>query len=353
MPVRQHYLTLDGLRGLVAISVLFFHIVWQNGLGSLSPHGYLGVDFFFALSGFVIAIAYDARLQQGMGFKQFMIVRLRRLYPLFALGMALSAAVFILRMLPKGEFNTSEFVFASLNAFLISPFGRVEGNDYLFPFNSPAWSLFFEVAINAVYALAVTYLTLPRLLGVLAASAVAAIVMVTYHGSFDVGDSSSELFEGAIRVTFSFSGGVLLGRLMMAGRLRNMPTVSPALLSVVLLAIFLFPVTRFNFIFELVGVLLVFPLIVMLGAVREPSSRFEALAKFSGLISYPLYITHMPVVLISTYICVRLKLEGIALFTMIGITMVTAIMLAYLAAVCFDEPIRRFFRATSSPLPTS
>ncbi len=49
MPVRQHYLTLDGLRGLVAISVLFFHIVWQNGLGSLSPHGYLGVDFFFCL----------------------------------------------------------------------------------------------------------------------------------------------------------------------------------------------------------------------------------------------------------------------------------------------------------------
>ncbi len=125
------------------------------------------------------------------------------------------------------------------------------------------------------------HLTPPRLLGVLAASAAAAVVMVTHHGSFDVGDSSSELFEGAIRVTFSFSGGgVLLGRLMMAGRLRNIPTVSPALLSVVLLAIFLFPVSRFNFIFELRERVTRLPDHCNAGRPKEPSSRFEALAKF-------------------------------------------------------------------------
>jgi len=64
---RQHFEILDGLRGVAAIAVVIFHfmeITIPDPKNNFIAHAYLAVDFFFCLSGFVIAYAYDDRLSK-------------------------------------------------------------------------------------------------------------------------------------------------------------------------------------------------------------------------------------------------------------------------------------------------
>ena len=67
MKKREHFLTLDFLRGVAAIAVFMHHWgIWSSA--NLFGQGFFAVDFFFVLSGFVIAYAYDSRLQGSMNF---------------------------------------------------------------------------------------------------------------------------------------------------------------------------------------------------------------------------------------------------------------------------------------------
>ena len=87
---KNHYEILDGLRGVAAVMVVLFHLfetfTGGNHLIQIINHGYLAVDFFFVLSGFVIGYAYDnrwAKMTLGGFFKR----RLIRLHPMIILGM--------------------------------------------------------------------------------------------------------------------------------------------------------------------------------------------------------------------------------------------------------------------------
>src|SRR5690348_18308068 len=75
----SRYETLDGLRGVGALWVMFLHFAPSFGVPSPS-HGYLAVDLFFCLSGFVLTKSYAERLKHGMGLAEWMGVRLIRLY---------------------------------------------------------------------------------------------------------------------------------------------------------------------------------------------------------------------------------------------------------------------------------
>lgn len=77
---RPRFEILDGLRGVAAIVVVVFHIFEAYSPGpayQIINHGYLAVDFFFALSGFVIGYAYDDRWQRGMTASMFLRRRFR------------------------------------------------------------------------------------------------------------------------------------------------------------------------------------------------------------------------------------------------------------------------------------
>ena len=81
---KPHYHILDGLRGVAAIMVVWFHIFGAYAPSHLDQninHGYLAVDFFFILSGFVIGYAYDDRWGK-MGIKEFIKRRVIRLHPI-------------------------------------------------------------------------------------------------------------------------------------------------------------------------------------------------------------------------------------------------------------------------------
>lgn len=94
---KPHFEILNGLRGLAAIVVVIFHfmeIIITDFSRIFIAHGFLAVDFFFCLSGFVIAYAYDSRIAD-MGLKTFIKVRLIRLQPLVVIGSILGLLTFL------------------------------------------------------------------------------------------------------------------------------------------------------------------------------------------------------------------------------------------------------------------
>jgi peptidoglycan/LPS O-acetylase OafA/YrhL len=96
-PGKSHYVILDGLRGVASLMVVVFHLfeAWAGGdpAKQIINHGYLAVDFFFLLSGFVVAYAYDDRLVAGMSQWDFFKRRLVRLQPMIILGGLIGAAL--------------------------------------------------------------------------------------------------------------------------------------------------------------------------------------------------------------------------------------------------------------------
>ena len=95
---KPHYEILDGLRGVAAVMVIIFHLFEAHAGGShltqIINHGYLAVDFFFMLSGFVIGYAYDDRWNRmtvGTFFKR----RIIRLHPMVIMGSIVGAAFFL------------------------------------------------------------------------------------------------------------------------------------------------------------------------------------------------------------------------------------------------------------------
>lgn len=94
---RQHFIILDGLRGIAALAVVIFHsmeIAVPDPNKNFIEHAYLAVDFFFCLSGFVIAYAYDNKLP-AIGAVQFLKLRLIRLHPLVLTGSVLGLLTFV------------------------------------------------------------------------------------------------------------------------------------------------------------------------------------------------------------------------------------------------------------------
>ena len=99
---KVHYDLLDGLRGVAALMVIWYHIFEGYAFASDTMittfnHGYLAVDFFFILSGFVIGYAYDDRWDKSLTMKDFFRRRLIRLHPMVIMGAVLGAITFCIQ----------------------------------------------------------------------------------------------------------------------------------------------------------------------------------------------------------------------------------------------------------------
>jgi peptidoglycan/LPS O-acetylase OafA/YrhL len=246
------------------------------------PHNYLAVDFFFILSGFVLAHAYEDRLLGGMTPTQFMHLRLIRLYPLYLIGMliGIATATAVGRLGWPNEPNSWLSVLSAL-LFLPDPSSRSDA----YPLNAPAWSLFFELTVNAAYAIGIRKLS-NRFLIIIAFLSLA--VLAACYGNLKIGSSWANFIGGFPRVCFGFFVGVLTYRIWSTATWRpSLPQWTAPGLAIALLLIL--DVSSF----DLVAVL-VFPFIVYCGASREPSLRTRAIFLWLGGISYALYITHVP-----------------------------------------------------------
>ena len=163
---KPHYHLLDGLRGVAALMVIWYHVFEGYAFAGGTTidtfnHGYLAVDFFFILSGFVIGYAYDDRWGKNFTMKDFIKRRLIRLHPMVIMGAVVGAITFYIQGSVQwdGTHIGISMVMLSLlcTIFFIPAMPgvgyEVRGNGEMFPLNGPCWSLFFEYIGNILYAL--------------------------------------------------------------------------------------------------------------------------------------------------------------------------------------------------------
>jgi peptidoglycan/LPS O-acetylase OafA/YrhL len=359
-PMKGHYVILDGLRGVASLMVVVFHLfeayAGGNPQNQIVNHGYLAVDFFFLLSGFVIAYAYDDRWAAGMGPWEFYRRRLVRLQPMIIVGGLIGAALVGFQhfsIFPKLEAASAwQVVAVMLLGFLmipLTPSAEIRGWGEIYPLNGPAWSLFYEYVANALYAMGLRKLS-NRALGVLVGLAALALLhMLVFGPRGDViggwALDANGIRIGLTRVLFPFFAGVLLMRAGKRIKLGSAFAVC-SLLLIVALALPRFGGTErlwINGLYEALCVIVVFPLIVLIGAgekdVDGPSVR---IARFFGDLSYPLYITHYPLIYIYTGWVVDKKVPaGQGALVGAGV-FVAAVAMAYACLKLCDEPARRW-----------
>jgi peptidoglycan/LPS O-acetylase OafA/YrhL len=293
----RHYSALDGLRGIAAVAVVVFHS--RIFFGTFRPDSaYLAVDFFFVLSGFVLAHAYDAQLGMKLSPGKFFQKRIIRLLPLYYAGCAVTivtAAAAMLVLHDTSHWTVKTLLISVPFAVLMVP---AQVNACLFPLNVPSWSLFYELLANGIYGTRIWHGR--RLIWIVPAiAAIGLLVEAITCGSVDQGaewgtPAWSTLAWGTLRVAYSFPVGLLIYRYRHVIRMPRVPVVVLAFLLAALLWVDLPGVWRI--IFDLLFVLLISPAIVVVGCYSAPrSARDVALCSFLGAISYPIYALHQPV----------------------------------------------------------
>jgi peptidoglycan/LPS O-acetylase OafA/YrhL len=344
-PAKKHYLVLDGLRGVAAMIIVVFHfmeVIITDFSKNILAHGYLAVDFFFCLSGFVVAYAYDDRMK-SMGFGSFFKQRLKRLHPLVILGTVIGLLAFLFDPFSNAASGYSFFqVFLLfITSALLIPYPVMEDRYFnLFGLNAPSWSLFWEYVANIIYALVLVKLPRKWLL-LMACISATLIVYITYtSGSLVGGWNGATFWHGGARMLFSFLAGmcILRYRFFIKNRLGF------AGLAVLLIAAFLAPYnTTYNWITEPLIVLVYFPFIIALGAGSVLPSAQEHSCRLSGNISYPLYITHYFVLwpFAAYYNNNKENLSTITLTAIVIGLIVLQLLVAYLAMKYYDKPIRK------------
>ena len=351
---KKTFLTLDALRGIAALFVLTRHTRPFWGTVEFF-HSYLAVDLFFLLSGFVLSHAYDKKLVSGeLSVPRFVTLRLIRLYPLYLLATLFAAAQALLSSrLGTGELSTGDVGRSLLLTLVFLP-SHPRPGAFLFPLNLVYWSLFYEVIVNLLYALARPRLT-DRALTVTVAlgGAVLAICAWPNHG-LDLGFSWGvvPLVAGLARTVFGFGLGLLLHRRYVAVGSRTSSFVPVALLCLFLA---LPDLGRFNLPVDAAGLLLLLPTIVWLGARSEPGAGVGKLWAFLGIISYPLYVLHVPLRAAVLGVAKRLHVDVTQYAPWAGVALtLAALALSFVLARLYDTPVRarltkRFLRAGAPP----
>lgn len=357
---KKHYEILDGLRGVAAVMVVAFHVfeTFAGGIrfNQIINHGYLAVDFFFLLSGFVVAYAYDDRWGKMTNW-DFYKRRLIRLQPMVIMGSIVGALLFYFQggnvlfpMIP--EIPVWKMVIVMVVGFTLIPLlpsMDIRGWQEMHPLNGPAWSLFFEYIANIVYALVIRKLS-NKILGFIVFLFACLLIHYTVTGtqgdviggwSFD----KIQLRIGFTRLLYPFFAGVLLSRI---GKVIH---VKGAFWICSLLIIAILSIPRIggsedlwmNGLYESFCIIILFPLIVSIGAGGTVSGKYSSkINKFLGAISYPIYITHYPLIYLYTAWVVDNKIPietGLPLGLLL---LITSIVLAYACLKLYDEPVRNW-----------
>lgn len=341
---KTHFILLDGLRGVAALAVVIFHFMEMfipDFTKIFIAHGFLAVDFFFCLSGFVVAYAYDDRIQ-SYSLKQFFTLRLIRLHPLVVLGTILGLLALLFDPFATNPQSNSflHLALISLLSLLLIPYPVMPERAFnLFGLNAPAWTLFWEYVANVLYALFLHKLKKQWLLAGAVVMAGVLFGVTKTAGNITGGWSGENFWHGAARIGFSFLIGMSIFRhqWIIKNRL-NFP-----ILAFMLLLAFVFPFRpAWNWLSEPLIIIGFFPLIVSLGAGAMPNNQFKQISIFSGNISYPLYITHYFMLWAFGNYYAAAKPDHATLAWVIPTAILVQLAVAYLAMKYYDQPIRKY-----------
>ena len=362
---KPHYHLLDGLRGVAALMVIWYHVFEGYAFAGGTTidtfnHGYLAVDFFFILSGFVIGYAYDDRWGKNFTMKDFIKRRLIRLHPMVIMGAVVGAITFYIQGSVQwdGTHIGISMVMLSLlcTIFFIPALPgvgyEVRGNGEMFPLNGPCWSLFFEYIGNILYALFIRRLSnkaltiVVVLLGVALASF--AIFNVSGYGNIGVGWTLDgvNFIGGLLRMLFPFSMGMLLSRNFKPMKLRGAFWIC----TLVMIALFAVPYLEgtesicTNGIYEAFCIIIAFPILLWIGASGTTTDKKSTqICKFLGDISYPIYVIHYPFMYLFYAWLIKNQLFTLGETWQVALCVYAwNILFAYLCLKLYDEPVRKY-----------
>ena len=377
---KPRYEILDGLRGVAALMVVVFHLfeVYSKGPATqIINHGYLAVDFFFVLSGFVIGYAYDDRWNK-MTTWGFFKRRLTRLHPMVIMGTLIGASLFFMQdsevfpNIMKTDIWT--FLLCFVMALLMIPCGLsldIRGWGEMNPFNGPNWSLTYEYCGNILYAFVLRHLS-KAALAVLCVVCAFFTLDVTIgwdvFGLFPDGPqytviggwciTSQQLYIGFTRLLYPFVCGLLISRILPMHRSETNPSGSPIHLrggfwwcSLLLVVIMSCPCIGGKMgvpdgLFQATAILVLFPLIVLTGAGSViTDSKSSAICKWLGDISYPLYITHYPLMYMN--FSWASKHADAPLFAKVSVAagvFFLSVLMAWALFKVYDAPVREWLK---------
>jgi len=372
---KPRYEILDGLRGVAAMIVVAFHLFETYSAGvphQILNHGYLAVDFFFVLSGFVIGYAYDDRWDR-MSTWTFLKRRLVRLHPMLIFGTLIGVIFFYL--------GGSHPDFAIINGIpwwkvlicllfclILIPVPRsleIRGWGEFNPLNGATWSLFWEYIANLLYAFVIRRLSKKVLSCCVAMFALATLILcfnIDLSGFLSMRDyaaytviggwslTGDQLQIGITRLLYPFFCGLLLFRLGRKITLQGGFWWCALFITGILVMPRIGGSNPDNYwmngLYEAVCILILFPLIVTIGAGSTVTGkRSVAACKFLGEISYPLYVTHYPLIYVQmSWAATHQEAPlGTHIFFAVCIFLLS-IFIAYASLKVYDEPVRSWLK---------
>ena len=372
---KPRYEILDGLRGVAAMLVVAYHLFETYFHGAPDQpinHGYLAVDFFFVLSGFVIGYAYDDRWDK-MSTWSFFKRRLIRLHPMVIFGTLFGALMFYFGSCTDFPLiNQTPWWMVLLVmfwCFTMIPLPNtmdIRGWAETNPLNGPAWSLQWEYIANILYALFIRKFSKTALAVCVVFFAVLTVILclnIDITGFLEARNWASytvvggwsttpeQLQVGLTRLLYPFFCGLLISRV---GKLFKVKAGFwwCSLAIVVLLCMPWMGLgtegeARWtNGLYEAVCILVCFPLIVAMGAGSSvKGGKSQAINRFLGEISYPIYITHYPLIYMQMSWVDSHKDAPLATHIFVSVCIfVLAILVAYGAYRLYDLPVREWLK---------
>jgi peptidoglycan/LPS O-acetylase OafA/YrhL len=372
---KPRYEILDGLRGVAAMLVVAFHLFetyYHMAPDQPINHGYLAVDFFFVLSGFVIGYAYDDRWDK-MSTWSFFKRRLIRLHPMVIFGTFFGAVMFYFGSCAEfpliNETPWWMVLLVMLWCFTLIPLPNtmdIRGWAETNPLNGPAWTLQWEYIANILYALFIRKISKVALGVCVAIFAVMTIILclnIDVTGFLEernwasytvVGGWSTtpdQLQVGLTRLLYPFFCGLLVSRMGKLIKLKGGFWWCSLLIVVMLCMPWMGIGTEgearwTNGLYEAFCILICFPLIVAIGAGSSvKGGKSEAINRFLGEISYPLYITHYPLIYMQMSWVDNHKDAPLSMHIFVAVCIyVLAILVAYGAYKLYDLPVREWLK---------
>jgi peptidoglycan/LPS O-acetylase OafA/YrhL len=333
----DRFVFLDGLRFIAGITVATHHSwVVTNPASYLTKfNSGMSVDFFFILSGFVLATAYGARLDAGFSPVEFMTRRLKRLYPLILLGMLMGAIAHVL----TGQNATGETALMLVKAMFFVP---TMHNGMIFQINVPMWSLFFEVFACGAYVLLVRFLPRTWLKWIAVALTLILAWGIAYAGQIGTlgpsGDNIPSFLAGFPRSLSDFLLGVMLQR---SGLAKRLPAVSGWVLILVLMTIMSLPQSTPPAI-QILVVSIILPCLIAAGS--KVTIKATRTWDLMGQAAYPLYAIHFPILMVVDHLAKERLSTGLIEALGVGL----AIILGWAAFKLYDQPVRARLALSSS-----
>lgn len=383
---KPRYAILDGLRGVAALVVILFH-----GFETYIPffgtqhinHGYLAVDFFFVLSGFVIGYAYDDRWDR-MSTWSFFKRRLIRLHPMVVAGTLFGACLFFFGESDYfsliGGTEPWKFFLCIVLGLLMIPAGTgldIRGWGETNSLNGPNWSLTFEYIGNILYAFVLRRLPTVVLGMLCVASAFLTMNLALGWDVFGffaqpkydvIGGWSitpDQMYVGFSRLLYPFLCGLLISRLLPKFITKENPSGSPLGIRggfwwASLLLVVLFAVPQIggkscvaDGLYQVFAIVVMFPVIVLIGAGSKTTDKRSAKwCETLGNLSYPLYITHFPLMYIQMAWVSSHKDSPVWHHVVLNLgILLVAIGIAWAFLKLYDEPVRAWLKKKLYALP--